>query len=295
MDNGTRGRIGALILTAAVVLAACGEGDRKQAAGAGVDKPVPNPLRIASEGSYPPFNMTDASGRLYGFEIDLANDLCRRLQVTCQIQAQNWDGMIPALQTGKYDAIMAGMSITDERLKAVDFSAGYVTTPGYFVASETSPLRAIDFGLDRVNLTEIDAAEKNALDKLSAALKGRAVGVQTATIHADLIEKHLPGVELRRYDTQDNLALDLATGRLDVALADAVAWQSFLKSDNGKTFSFVGPSFDGGLFGRGVGVALRKGEDKLLDGLNGAIAAAKADGTMKRLSVQWFGFDASIP
>ncbi|WP_119679842.1 transporter substrate-binding domain-containing protein [Indioceanicola profundi] len=283
----------ALALAATLALAGCG--DDQPSGQAGVDTPVPDPLRIATEGAYPPYNMTDPSGKLIGFEIDLANEICRRLEVACQITAQNWDGIIPGLQAGRYDAIMAGMSITTERQQVVDFTTGYATTPGYFVALNDSPLHQLDTGLERVNLTVIDPVEQTAIDQMKEALKGKTVGVQVATIHANFLDTYLGDVvSIRRYDTQENLALDLSAGRIDAGLADAVAWSPFLNSPAGQNAGYIGPGFDGGVFGQGIGIAVRKDEPRLLAALNDTIAAMKEDGTIRQMAEQWFGFDASM-
>jgi len=282
----------ALTVAASLLLGGCGD-DR--AADQAADRPVPDPLRIATEGAYPPFNMVDPAGNLIGFDVDVAKQICARLKVECMIVAQNWDGIIPGLQTGKYDAILAGMSITEEREKVVDFSQGYASTPAYFVAPDASPLQQVPTGLEKVNLTEIDAAEQADIDTLRAALSGKTVGVQTATIHANFLDTYLGNaITIRRYDTQDNLALDLASGRIDAGLADGTAWEPFLDSPQGQGLGFFGPSFDGGLFGRGQGVALRKGEDRLREAIDGAITEMKQDGTLRELAMQWFGFDGSM-
>lgn len=289
--------IAALALAGVTALAGCGQNDQAgQSAGTKAVGGVPNPLRVATEGAYPPYNMVDASGDLVGFEIDMMKDVCKRMGTECQFVAQAWDGMIPALQAGRFDAIVAGMSITDERAQAVDFSAGYTTTPAYLVSANANPLQQEDFGVEKVDLTEITPEEQAAIDKLRAALKGKVMGVQTATIHANFAEQFLGDVvTLRRYDTQENLALDMQTGRIEVGLADAVTWNAFLQRPEGKDFSFFGPGFDGGLFGRGQGIAIAKNRPDLLAALNKALAEMKADGTMKNLSVQWFGFDTAMP
>jgi octopine/nopaline transport system substrate-binding protein len=296
----TRNLWAGLAACSLLLLAGCGDSGKKSetaaAPAAVAPKTIPNPLRVASEGAYPPFNMTDSSGKIIGFEIDLANELCKRINVTCEIVAQNWDGIIPGLQAGKFDAIMAGMSITEEREQVVDFTAGYSTTPAYFLALNSNAVHQVDYGLPRVNLTELDDAEKASLAKLREVLKGKTIGVQAATIHANFIEDLFGNsVDVRRYDTQENLALDLAAGRIDAGLADGSAWEPFLKSEGGKDARFFGPGFDGGIFGRGIGIAIRKNEGPLLDALNGAIASMKADGSLKKLAEQWFGFDASMP
>ncbi|WP_029011690.1 transporter substrate-binding domain-containing protein [Niveispirillum irakense] len=289
--------IAALALAGVTALAGCGQNDQAgQTAGTNAAGGVPNPLRVATEGAYPPYNMVDASGDLVGFEIDMMKDVCKRMGTECQFVAQAWDGMIPALQAGRFDAIVAGMSITDERAQAVDFSAGYTTTPAYLVSANANPLQQEDFGVEKVDLTEITPEEQAAIDKLRAALKGKVMGVQTATIHANFAEQYLGDVvTLRRYDTQENLALDMQTGRIEVGLADAVTWNAFLQRPEGKDFSFFGPGFDGGLFGRGQGIAIAKNRPDLLAALNKALAEMKADGSMKNLSVQWFGFDTAMP
>jgi len=154
----------------------------------------------------------------------------------------------------------------------------------------------VQAGLTRVNLDEVDEAEQKAIAAMQTALAGKVVGVQVATIHANFAEQTLgDGVTLRRYDTQENLVLDLQSGRIDAGLADAVAWQPFLDSAEGKQAGYVGPGFNGGVFGQGIGIAVRKGEPALLDALNAALASMKADGSLKELAEKWFGFDSSLP
>lgn len=268
---------------------------RPPGSGPPADKAVPNPLRIATEGAYPPYNSVDSSGHLVGFEIDLANELCRRMQVECKIVAQNWDGIIPGLEAGKYDAVMAGMSITEERRRAVDFSDPYSNTAGYFLVPKNSLLLQIDFGVDRVDVTEIDEAEQTAINRLRDALKGKQVGVQVATTYVNFLDRYLGDVAtIRRYDMQDQMALDLAAGRIDTALADQLAWQPFLDSDAGQNASLVAPGFTGGLFGPGTGIAVRRNAAVLTDAFNRALTSMKEDGSLAQLASQWFGFDASV-
>ena len=249
-------------------------------------------VRIATEGAYPPWNATDSSGQLIGFEVDLANDLCNRMQVECEIVAQDWEGIIPALTAGKYDVIMAGMSITDERMEVINFTESYASTPAYFAVVEGSDLATYKHALDNVNLAEIDDAEQAAIDDLKTLLDGKSVGVQVATTHANFLEEYLgDAVEIRNYDTQENLDLDLQAGRVDAALASASYWHPLLETEKGADFTLIGPGLDGGPFGAGVGAGARKEDTDLVELLNKAIAEAKADGTINRLAQQWFGFD----
>jgi octopine/nopaline transport system substrate-binding protein len=251
-------------------------------------------VRIATEGAYPPWNATDSSGKLVGFEIDLANDLCQRMGVTCEIVAQDWEGIIPALQAGKYDVIMAGMSITDERKQVINFSDSYAATPAYLAVLKDGDLAAYQGEVDRINLDEVEPAEQAAIDDLKGLLDGKTVGVQVATTHANFLEQHLgDAVEIRKYDTQENLDLDLQAGRVDAALASMSYWQPLLETEKGADFALIGPGMTGGPFGAGVGVGIRQEDKDLVDMFNQAIVGAKEDGTLARLSQQWFGFDAS--
>lgn len=296
MGFGMRRWIAAVALAGMTALAGCGQDDAGKQAATTSTGGVPNPLRVATEGAYPPYNMVDASGTLVGFEIDMMKDVCRRIAVECQFSAQAWDGAIPALQAGRFDAFVAGMSITQERAQVIDFSQGYTTTPAYFVSAKSNPLQQVAYGADKINLTDITPEEQAAIDALRTQLKGKVMGVQTGTIHANFAEKYLADiVDLRRYDTQENLALDMQSGRVEVGLADAVTWNAFLQRPEGQDYGFFGPSFDGGLFGQGMGIAIAKNRPELLAALNKALTEMKADGTMRNLSLQWFGLDTSMP
>lgn len=235
-------------------------------------------LRIATEGAYPPWNATDSSGQLVGFEIDLANDLCQRMGVACEVVAQDWEGIIPALQAGKYDAIMAAMSITDERQQVIAFSTPYAATPAAFAVPKDSAAASYQGPGGRIDLDAVDATEQAALDDLKQALEGKTVGVQVATTHQNFIDQYMAGaVDLRRYDTQENLDLDLDAGRIDAALADLSYWQPLLESEHGRNLVLIGPSMVGGPYGEGVGVGIRQDDTDLVGLFDQAIAAAKAD------------------
>jgi len=251
-------------------------------------------IRIATEGAYAPWNFTDSSGKLVGFELDLAKDLCKRMNAECEIVAQAWDGIIPALQAGKYDAIMAGMSITDKRKKVITFSRNYAATPAKFVVPEKSPLANFKTAVEEMNLTEISAKEKATIDEIVAEFKGKTVGVQTATTHENFLREYLgDNVTIRTYDTQENLDLDLQAGRVDTALASMSYWVPLFESDKGKGMKMVGPGMTGGPFGNGVGVGIRQKDQDLADMFTEAINEAIADGTISKLAIKWFGFDAS--
>ncbi len=263
-------------------------------------------IKIATEGAYPPWNLKDASGQLVGFELDLANLLCDYMKYfNCTIVEQDWDGMIPALTSGKFDAIMAGMSITDERKKTISFTKPYADEVASFAVMKGSSLTSLNTEksvfLKNKKLKKQRKKVRKTLVSLAEALAGKTVGVQTATIHQNFLESDLVGkVKIRTYKTQDEVNLDLAAGRIDVALAAAVAFTDYAEK-SGKPVVLVGPTFSGGIFGNGVGVGVRKpkgkkgAQDKYLrEDLNKAINKARKKGKITELSVKWFGFDASI-
>ena len=258
-------------------------------------------IKIGTEGAYPPWNAKDASGNLIGFEVDLAKELCAIMKHECTIVEQDWDGMIPALLMRKFDAIMAGMSITDERLKTINFSQGYADEVASLAVMKGSSLESLNTP-KAINLSKKGAA-KGTLKTLTDALAGKTVGVQTATIHQNFLESGDVGkINIRTYKTQDEVNLDLASGRIDAALAAAVAFTDYA-AKSGKPVVLVGPTFSGGAFGNGVGVGIRKGDNstavgkrdtKILKDFNSAINSARFKGIIRELAIKHFGFDASM-
>ena len=250
-------------------------------------------IKIGTEGAYPPWNSKDAAGNLIGFEVELANELCKIMKHNCTIVEQDWDGMIPALVSRKFDAIMAGMSITDERKKTINFSQGYADEVASLAVMKGSKNEGLKT-LSAINLTDISADEQATLDTLIKAFKGKTIGVQTATIHQNFLDSGLMGkVKVRTYKTQDEVNLDLAAGRIDAALAAAVAFTDYAEK-SGKAVVLTGPTFAGGDFGNGVGVGIRKGDSELLNDFNAAIDKARDEGIISKLAIKHFGFDASM-
>ena len=250
-------------------------------------------IKIGTEGAYPPWNSKDASGKLIGFEVELAYTLCRYIGQQCEIVEQDWDGMIPALIMRKFDAIMAGMSITAERQKAISFSQGYADEVASLAVMKGSDLEGMNTP-EGINLTLGGSGVKKTLKTLTGALAGKTVCTQTATIHQNFLESGDVGkINLRTYKTQDEVNLDLASGRCDVALAAAVAFTDYAEK-SGKPVVLVGPTFSGGAFGNGVGVGIRKDDTELLKAFNKAIEKARKNGDISRIATKWFGFDASM-
>lgn len=228
-------------------------------------------LKIGVEGAYPPFSETRPSGEIVGFDIDIAFALCAEIGVTCELVPQAWDGMIPALLEGKFDAIIASMSITEERDKVVDFSDKYYVSPGAFVGPKG---------------TEVDISPEG--------LAGKVVGTQVATVAACYLDKaYADVVTIKRYDTQENANLDLETGRLDLVFADQlVLVGGFLARPEGQGFETKGkPIYDEECMGKGIGIAVRPDEDVLKYAFSQAIKAIRANGTYQAINEQYFDFD----
>jgi octopine/nopaline transport system substrate-binding protein len=252
-------------------------------------------VKIAVEGAYAPWNFTGAGGKLEGFEIDLANDLCSRAKMKCEIVAQDWDGMIPALNAKKFDAIMDAMTITDERRKTIDFSDRYADSPNGFLVAADSPLAKMPGAGQAYNLSSQPAEAEKAIAAIKPALKGKTVGVQVSTIQSAFADKYLKDtVDIREYKTVEQHDLDLAAGRLDAVFAGATQIAGTLEKPDFKTgYAMVGPSLTGGVLGGGIGIGLRKDDPELKARFNEAIQAAIKDGTAKTLSMKWFKVDVT--
>jgi polar amino acid transport system substrate-binding protein len=225
---------------------------------------------VAAE-PYPPFTSPDASGNWVGWEIDFMNAVCAEAKLECVLTPVAWDGIIPALTENKIDAIMSSMSITEERMKTIDFSNKYYNTPAAVAAAKGSGITATPEGL-----------------------AGKIVGVQVSTIHADYAAKYFAptAAEVKIYQTQDEANQDLAAGRVDAVLADSLVMDDFAKSESGAACCEVvgNVADDPAILGLGVGVGLRKG-DPLKDTFNAAIAAVRASGKYDEISKNYFSFD----
>jgi octopine/nopaline transport system substrate-binding protein len=247
---------------------------------------------IGMEGAYEPWNLTDSSGKIVGFEVDLANDLCKRAGLECKVIAQDWDGMIPGLKAGKFDVIMDGMAITGERKKEIDFTQPYAASPGSFLAPKDSALaKAPDAG--KVINLDNDAKEGEAAIKgVQEALKGKTLGVQVSTTHANFAGQYLKDIAtVKEYKTTDDRDLDLKSGRLDAVLEDLPTNMATASKPDAAGLAVVGPEFIGGVFGPGEGMGIRKSDADLTAKFNAALAAAIADGSVKKYSELWFKAD----
>ena len=253
-------------------------------------------IRIGTEGAYPPWNNLNSAGELEGAEIDFGNEACKRMGVECEWVTQDWDGIIPALLNGKYDIIVAGMSITEERKQKVNFTTGYMNDGARFSVLKDSKLANISIpGVSKVNMNNAGGKEKAAVGQLVAAFDGKTVCVQSSTTHANFVEQYMAGVvTLKLYQTVDDHNIDLSAGRCDAVLTDVASALDFMGTDQGANVAFTGPTFSGGPWGDGVGGAIRKEDTDILEMWNEVIAEMSEDGTTAEITKKWFGRDMSM-
>jgi lysine-arginine-ornithine-binding protein len=220
-------------------------------------------IKIATEGAYAPFNNKDAAGNLVGFDVDIAKALCAEMKATCEIVAQDWDGIIPGLVAKKYDAIIASMSITDERKKTVDFTDRYYS-----------------------NHLRVMAKKGSGISK-NSDLAGKTVGAQRATVAATWAEDNMGrNATVKLYDTQTAAYADLEAGRLDAIISDVYPAFDWLTQNT--NYEFVGEKID---INDLIGIAVRKGEDDLKAKFNAALKAIRENGTYAAVNKKYFPFD----
>ena len=244
---------------AALTLWGCGNDKAGETPSTGDEKT----LRIITESSFKPFSYVDNHGNLVGFEIDLINALCQEMKAKCDISSQDWDSLIPSLQANKADAIIAGLSVTPDRAKTVDFTDAYFDNTLVLV------------GKKGVSATINDVANKT-------------VGVQQATVSAEYLAKNQPKATVKSYDKQDNVYLDLNAGRVDFMLSDIVPALDWLKTDIGQNFEVKGEPID---IGDTIAIAVRK-DDALKAEFNAALATLKTNGQYQTILGKYF--DATV-
>ena len=247
-------------------------------------------ITLATEGAYAPWNFTEAGGKLAGYEIDMLEDLCPRMKVKCEIVVQDWDGLIPALNAGKFDAIVAGMLQTEAREKVITFSRNYGTGSAAFLVRKDSPLANMPLG-KQVDMGKDKEAAKAAAAEMLPFMEGTVMGGQGATTAGQIMVELFPGIEFREYKSTEQHDLDLEAGRIDGVMASPVALDRTLEKIGADQVVFAGTEFTGGPLGGGQSVGLRKADTELKAMFDEAINAAIADGTLSRLAVKWFKRD----
>lgn len=266
-----------LAMSVASLLVACGKKEEPVAAPVAAPAPVaaapaapaaPAELKVAIDPTYEPFTFKTADGKPTGFDVDIATALCEQIKRKCEFVEQVWDSMIPGLNAKKYDVIISSMSITDDRLKEVDFTEKYYNTPSRIVLKKS------------VKFTDI------------ASIKGKKIGVLKGSTQEKYAMGDLKpaGVVVNSYEAQDQVYLDIKSGRLDGTVADYMeVTGGFLSKPEGANYQLVGPDLKmPQYFGYGAGIALRKGEDKLKGELSAAIKTIRDNGTYKTINDKYF-------
>lgn len=226
-------------------------------------------IRIGTEGTDKPFSYTDASGNLTGFEIDLVRAICEKIDARCEFSTIAFDGIIPALQESRIDAIATKMRITEKRKKVVDFTDGYYSTNSQFMYC----------GTPKANGTSPEQ------------MTGLTIGAQAGTSTGDYLEANYGKTSsLRLYKNFDEVLLDLGNGRLDFAAVSTFTGYDFKRTDAGKNCEFLGKPLSDPSLPSQIGMAVRKGDDDLRTSLNRGISAVMADGTYERINAKYFPF-----
>ena len=227
-----------------------------------------NVLRIGTEGAYAPFNYTNADGTLGGFDIEIANAICADMQVTCEIVAQDWDGIIPGLKAGKYDAIVAAMSVTPERAQQVAFTDPYFSNALVFLAKKDSTF-------DPAKVTDINA---------------HSIAAQRSTISSQWLENTYPKADMKLYDTLSNAFLDLGSGRVDAMISDKLPAIEWLSSTSGNNYVLKGAEID---INDNFAIAVRPNDEALQAKINTSLSNIKANGTYDKINQKYFAVPAS--
>lgn len=222
-----------------------------------------DPLRFASTANNPPFEFMNSENQLVGFDIDLAKTLCERMQQECIFTSNIFERLLPSLKFRRYDAVISGLDITEERKAFVDFTDSYFHNSGTLVTAK-------------------------GLYSNIEQLKGKRVGIGADTTQQDYLEAAWPEIVAVAYDNYQNALLDMRNGRLDGIFGDTLAIQEVLKT-NPQLEKVGAPITESRYFGYGLGIAVRKGNTELRDNLNKALQSLKDDGTLRQLSLRWFG------
>ena len=233
-------------------------------------------LRVGMECTYAPFNYKTSDGELAGYDVDVANGVARIIGADIEFVCQEWDGMIPALLANKFDLIIASMSITEKRMKRIDFSGPYRFSTGQMVGPKSIEMNLFD-------------SEGNPI---AENFDGLRVGLERATTYSNWFEEVLPGANVVLYDGSEPLYLDLQNGRVDLIMTNPMkAHLKFLSKENGAGFEFKSPVVDEEkYFGIGVGIGMRKGQDALKERLNGALKELINSGELETYARKIFPF-----
>ena len=229
-------------------------------------------IRVGIEAAYPPFNELTPDKQIVGFDKDMADAVCSYMKAKCTFVIQDWDGMIPALMSRRFDTIISSMASTDERKQKIAFTRAYYNTPAFFLIKKGAKLN-------------VDSP---------AAMKGKRIGAQSATIHQNYVNEFYQkaGAEVTAYQSLDQAYMDLTAGRLDAVLSGSLEHETFLKSKDGAGFAMAGkPLLDPKWFGEGAAIAVRKDDEDLRKRLDDAVLALHKNGTYDKIRKKYFSYD----
>lgn len=251
-----------IAMAALLTLAGCSNGQNEANDTVSQEATTGDVLRIGTEGAYAPFNYTNADGTLGGFDVEIANAICADMEVTCDITAQDWDGIIPGLKAGKYDAIVAAMSVTPEREQQVSFTEPYFSNTLVFLAKKDSPFDPSD----------------------SSDINAHSIAAQRSTISSQWLENTYPKANMKLYDTLSNAFLDLGSNRVDAMVSDKLPALEWLGTSAGSDYALKGEEID---INDNFAIAVRPG-DALQEKINQSLANIKADGTYDEIHHKYF-------
>lgn len=219
-------------------------------------------ISMAMSGQYPPFNFVDEKNQLTGFDVEIGNEVAKRIGVQGEPLTTAWDGIIAGLLANKYELICGSMAITDARLKSIDFSDPYYRSGAQLFVKKGSPVKSV------------------------AEMKGKKVGVTLGTTYETWVRENIEDVDIRTYKGVPDMILEVSTGRIDGFITDKIVGALAIK-DKGVAISLAGDL----LYEEKMGIALRQGNPELKKALNSALAAMKDDGTYHAISMKWLGLD----
>lgn len=226
-------------------------------------------ITVATEAAFPPFNYLDRKGLPAGFEMDIAQEACQRMKAECEFVVRKWDDLIPGLLDKKFDVIMSSLEVTAERRRRLGLSRRYYLSPGAFIAQKGAPF-----------------------DGPPSLLRGRKIGVQKDSMHADWIDKSFRrSAQIKRFATVADALRALTTDEIDAMFGDKVELWLWSRKEEGKCCEIIGQDVkDNQTLGIGVSAGLRREDVKLREAFNKAIGEMMSDGTYRKLSDKYFPF-----
>lgn len=261
-------------------------------AGNGVQAKEWKTVKVALEGGYAPWNLTLPSGKISGFEPELLDNLCKRINLQCDTVAQDFDGLITGLQAGKFDVVMDALAITPDREKAIAFSKPYAATPAAFATIDGHGLTNTPGKAPSLKLTGDPKTDGPMIAPLRDQLRGKSIGIQSGTVYTRFITDNFKDItSIRLYKTSAERDLDLVNGRIDIAFDDVTYYAGIADNKDTVRIRIAGPTIGGAVWGPGEGLGFRKQDTDLKAKFDTAITEALADGTVKRLSEKWFKTD----